>query len=70
MMRTITDPKSGSIHYTFRKAGCQPITILKYEPIKKAYVEFVRQAVESEARNDEDAERLYGDVLSNGNCRR
>ena len=47
-------PKSGSSHYTFRKAGCQPITIPKHEPIKKVYVEMVKQIVESEAINDED----------------
>ena len=40
----------------FRKQGCMPITIPKYEPIKKVYVEMVRQIVESEAKNDEDAE--------------
>lgn len=28
----------------------------KHEPIKKVYVEMVRQIVESEAKNDEDAE--------------
>ena len=49
-------PRSGSSHYTFRKPGCQPITIQKHEPIKKVYVEMVRQIVESEARNDENAE--------------
>ena len=49
-------PKGGSSHYTFRKKGCQPITIPKHEPIKKVYVEMVKQIVESEAKNDEDAE--------------
>lgn len=49
-------PKSGSSHFTFRKKGCQPITIPKHEPIKKVYVELVRQIVESEAMNDENAE--------------
>ena len=49
-------PRSGSSHYTFRKSGCQPITIPKHERIKKVYVELVRQIVESEGRNDEDAE--------------
>ena len=49
-------PKNGSSHYTFRKAGCQPITIPKHEPIKKVYVEMVKQIVESEAVNDENAE--------------
>ncbi len=47
-------PKSGSSHYTFRKAGCQPITIPKHEPIKKVYVEMVKQIVESEERNHEN----------------
>ena len=32
-----------------------PIMISKHEPIKKIYVEIVRQIVESEAKNDEDA---------------
>ena len=49
-------PRSGSSHYTFRKIGCQPITIPKHEPIKKVYVEMVKQIVESEAMNDENAE--------------
>lgn len=49
-------PKGGSSHYTFRKPGCQPITIPKHEPIKKVYVEMVKQIVESEANNDENAE--------------
>lgn len=41
-------PHSGSSHYTFRKPGCNPITIPKHEPIKKVYVELVRKVVESE----------------------
>ena len=51
----INAPRSGSSHYTFRKAGCQPITIPKNEPIKKIYVEMVKQIVESEAKNDDMA---------------
>ena len=47
-------PKGGSSHYTFRKAGCQPITIPKHEPIKKVYVEIVKQIVKSEERNHEN----------------
>jgi hypothetical protein len=38
------------------KSARTPITIPKHEPIKKVYVEMVRQIVESEAENDEDAE--------------
>ena len=48
-------PRSGSSHYTFRKQGCQPITIPKHEP-KKIYVEMIRQIVESEAEKDENTE--------------
>lgn len=48
--------RSGSIHYAFRKQGCMPITVPKHEPVKKVYVEMVRQIVEGEAKNDEDAE--------------
>ena len=45
-------PRGGSSHYTFRKPGCQPITIPKHEPIKKVYVEMVKQVVESEGANE------------------
>ena len=44
----MTTPKSGSSHYTFRKAGCNPITIPKHEPIKKVYVQMVKDIVEAE----------------------
>ena len=47
-------PRSGSSHYTFRKSGCQPITIPQHEPIKKVYVEMVKQIVEGEVKNNED----------------
>ena len=53
---TMNAPKGGSSHYTFRKQGCQPITIPKHEPIKRVYVELVKQIVESEERNSENAE--------------
>lgn len=52
----MNSPKGGSSHYTFRKCGCMPVTIPKHEPIKKVYVEMVRQIVESETRKDENAE--------------
>lgn len=35
--------------------GYQPITIPKHEPIKKVYVELVRNIVESEANRHENA---------------
>ena len=37
------------------KPGCQPITIPRHEPIKKVYVEMVKEIVESEAMNNENA---------------
>ena len=50
---TVKQPHGGSSHYTFRKPGCMPITIPKHEPIKVAYVEKVKEVVESEADYDE-----------------
>ena len=47
-------PRSGSSHCTFRKKGCRPITIPKHEPIKRIYVELVRQVIESEEKENED----------------
>lgn len=41
-------PRGGSSHYTFRKAGYPPITIPKHKPIKKVYIEMVREVVERE----------------------
>lgn len=52
---TMKQPKGGSSHYTFRKQGCAPITIPKHEPIKRTYVEMVREVVESEAINNENS---------------
>ena len=46
-------PKSGSSHYTFRKPGKNPITIPKHEPIKKMYVEMVREVVEESAHEND-----------------
>ena len=51
---TMNAPRSGSSHYTFRKHGCSPITIPKHEPIKKVYVEMVRNVVESEVTAHEN----------------
>ena len=49
----INAPKSGSSHYTFRKPGRNPITIPKHEPIKKIYVEMVREVVEESAHEND-----------------
>ncbi len=39
------NPRGGSSHHTFRKAGCAPITIPAHNPIKRIYVEMVRNVV-------------------------
>ena len=49
-------PRGGSSHYTFRKSGCSPITIPKHEPIKKVYVEMVREIVEREYEHETKSE--------------
>lgn len=47
-------PRRGSSPYTFRKPECRPITIPKHNPIKKVYVEMVREIIESEVQDNED----------------
>ncbi len=49
-------PRKGISHYTFRKRGCLPITIPKHEPIKRTYVEKVKEVIESEEKKDENIE--------------
>ena len=41
-------PGGESSHCTFRKVGYPPITIPKHTPIKKVYIEMVREVVERE----------------------
>ena len=49
---TMSNPGRGSSHYTFRKKGKFPITIPKHEPIKKVYVQMVREIVEEEENHE------------------
>ena len=51
---TMSAPRSGSSHYIFRKPGRNPVTIPKREPIKKVYVEMVREVVEMESADEDD----------------
>lgn len=44
---TMYSPKGGNSHYTFRKPGKMPITIPKHEPIKKVYVQMVKEVIEN-----------------------
>lgn len=39
-------PRGGGSHCTFRKEGCEPITIPKHDPVKRVYVEMVKEVVE------------------------
>jgi predicted RNA binding protein YcfA (HicA-like mRNA interferase family) len=48
-------PAGGSSHKTFRKPGQYPITIPQHEPIKRIYVEMVRDIVESEESDNENS---------------
>lgn len=49
---SMSGPASGSSHKTFRKPGKYPITIPQHEPIKRVYVEMVKEIVESEEDNE------------------
>ena len=46
-------PRSGGSHYAFRKPGKNPITIPKHEPVKKIYVDMVREVVEESAHEND-----------------
>ena len=46
-------PRSGSSHYIFRKAGRNPITIPKHEPIKTVYIKMLKELIENE-ENEND----------------
>lgn len=50
-----TNPRGGSSHYTFRKKGFPPITIPKHEPIKKIYVQKVKEIIEGEVLKNENS---------------
>lgn len=43
----------GSSHFTFRKPGCNPITIPKHEPIKKFHIKVIRDAIEHDNAESE-----------------
>ena len=50
---TKKQPSGGSSHYTFRKAGCMPITIPKQSPMNKAYIELVYNIVRESLETEE-----------------
>lgn len=53
---TASQPKGGGSHYTFRKAGCMPITLPKQAPLNRAYLELVAEAVRAYLEEDETRE--------------
>ena len=47
-------PSGGSSHKTFRKDGKPPITIPQHDPIKPAYIEELKNLIESEEGDEND----------------
>jgi len=47
------ETSGGSSHVTFRKKGRNPITVPRHTPIKKVYIEMIRDAVEKEDNDEE-----------------
>ena len=47
------ETSGGSSHITFRKKGEAPITVPRHTPIKKVYIEMVRDIIEKEEANEE-----------------
>ncbi len=49
----MSGPSGGSSHRIFRKKGRAPITIPQHEPIKRVYVEMVKELIEGEENRNE-----------------
>ena len=47
-------PSGGSSHKTFRKDGKPPITIPQHDPIKRAYIEELKNLIESEEGDENE----------------
>ena len=47
-----SETSGGSSHITFRKKERQPITVPRHNPIKKAYIEIIRNAIKEETNNN------------------
>ena len=46
---TAKQPGTGGSHYTFRKAGCKPITIPRHTPINKTYIRMVAEVIRGDS---------------------
>lgn len=51
---TPSQPQGGSSHYTFRKAGCMPITLPRHTPVKKIYIDLVSDTVRAYLEEKQD----------------
>ena len=51
---TSNQPQGGGSHYTFRKAGCMPITLPRHIPMKKVYIDLVSDAVRAYLEEKQD----------------
>lgn len=40
------DESGGGSHVIYRKSKCEPISIPKHDPIKRAYIQIVKKAME------------------------
>lgn len=49
---SVTQPRGGSSHYTFRKKGCTPITLPRQTPVNRAYIELVAEAVRTQLEEE------------------
>lgn len=47
------ETSGGSSHITFRKQGCDNITLPRHKKIKRAYIDLVRKVVEGEERHED-----------------
>lgn len=47
------ETSGGSSHVTFRKPGRDPITVPRHNPIKKVYIEMIRDIIEKEETDEE-----------------
>lgn len=48
---TMHQPRRGSSHYTFRKQGKPPITLVKKSPVKRVYVELLKEIIEENEKD-------------------
>ena len=48
------ETSGGSSHITFRKDGCQPVTIPRHKSIKKTYIEVIRDAVDVASKESDN----------------